>query len=96
MKPSVAAGLQAKAAQAQASELAEVSRKLDLILATIGLAPDGSPLESEKEAQAPEEPQAETPVEPEAQAPVEPEAEDKSEAPTEPPAKPAGRGKNKK
>ena len=65
MKPSVAAGLQAKAAQAQASELAQVSRKLDLIMAHLGIAD-----------QAPVEPQAETPVEPVAEdkseAPTEP------------------------
>lgn len=90
MKPSVAAGLQAKAAQAQASELAQVSRKLDLIMAHLGLTD-----------QAPVEPQEETPVEPEAPVEPEPEAlvdpEDKSEAITEPIAaiKPAGRSKKK-
>lgn len=83
MKPSVAAGLQAKAAQAQASELAQVSRKLDLIMAHFDIA-DQAHVETGAEAEP-----AVTP---------EPEAEDKSEAITEPVAtiKPAKSGKNKK
>ena len=44
MKPSVALSKQAKAAENQAQTLVEVNRKLDLIMAKLGIT-DGEPVE---------------------------------------------------